>query len=49
MGDTRRRYHEQLQQMKDDTVRLGAMALEEVAAARSPPSRWWPPTPTWTR
>jgi len=32
MGDTRRRYHEQLQQMKDDTVRLGAMALEEVAA-----------------
>jgi phosphate transport system protein len=30
--DTRKRYHEQLQQMKDDTVRLAAMALEEIAA-----------------
>ena len=32
MVDTRKRYHEQLQQMKDDTVRLAAMALEEIAA-----------------
>lgn len=32
MGDTRKRYHQQLQQMVDDTVRLGAMAIEEITA-----------------
>ena len=32
MVDTRKRYHEQLQQLKDDTVRLAAMALEEITA-----------------
>ena len=32
MVDTRKRYHEQLEQMKGDTVRLAAMAIEEVGA-----------------
>ena len=30
--DTRRHYHEQLDQMKSDTVRLAAMAIEEIGA-----------------
>ena len=32
MVDTRRRYHQQLDGMKADTVRLAAMAIEEVGA-----------------
>lgn len=32
MVDTRRRYHEQLDRMKADTVRLGAMAIEAIGA-----------------
>ena len=32
MVDTRRRYHEQLDQMKRDTVRLAAMAIEAIGA-----------------
>lgn len=32
MVETRRRYHEELAEMKSDTVRLAAMALEEIAA-----------------
>ena len=32
MVDTRRRYHEQLDKMKGDTVRLAAMAIEEIGA-----------------
>lgn len=32
MVETRKRYHEQLAQMKSDTVRLAAMAIEQVAA-----------------
>ena len=35
MGDTRRRYHQQLEGMKLDTVRLGAMAIEEIGAGTS--------------
>ncbi|MGI8807364.1 MAG: phosphate signaling complex protein PhoU, partial [Acidimicrobiales bacterium] len=30
MVDTRRRYHEQLDRMKADTVRLGAMAIAAI-------------------
>lgn len=30
MGDTRRRYHEQLEEIKADTVRLAAMAIEAI-------------------
>jgi len=32
MVDTRRRYHEQLEKMKADTVRLTAMAIEQIGA-----------------
>lgn len=32
MVDTRRRYHEQLETMKGDTVRLAAMAIEQIGA-----------------
>ena len=32
MVDTRRRYHEELDKMKTDTVRLGALAIEEIGA-----------------
>ena len=32
MFETRKRYHEQLAQMKSDTVRLAAMATEQIAA-----------------
>ena len=32
MIDTRRRYHEQLDKMKGETVRLAAMAIEEIGA-----------------
>ncbi len=32
MVETRKRYHEQLEDMKDGTVRLAAMAIEEIAA-----------------
>lgn len=32
MVDTRRRYHEQLDSMKSDTVRLAAMAIEAIGA-----------------
>lgn len=32
MIDTRRRYHEQLDSLKSDTVRLTAMAIEEIGA-----------------
>ncbi len=32
MVETRRRYHEQLAEMRSDTVRLAAMAIEEISA-----------------